>query len=35
MKPSSDELHRCSECKTVFEADVADADQNGPPVPAR
>ncbi len=29
----TDELRRCSECKTVFEADVADADQNGPRCP--
>jgi hypothetical protein len=27
------ELRRCSECETVFEADVADAGQNGPRCP--
>jgi len=31
--PTTDELRRCSECRTVFEADVADAGQDGPRCP--
>jgi uncharacterized paraquat-inducible protein A len=33
LTAAADELRRCSECETVFEADVADAGQNGPRCP--